>query len=137
MGFFSWKTQDTGKSINNHYSGIPTFKVIMTDNKGNQWVEENYEGYGEFGGKDFYELLSEMNGGSGDRCDGIDRHFSNGKNQIYPSLTENGEHYPLGAPEDCEYQGYFYDEVCERIFEDIPNKTTLMEKLAERQSHEE
>ena len=71
MGFFSWITEDTGRSIVNAYSGLETFKVIMTDDKGNQFVEEDYEGYGEFGGKDYHELLSEMNGGSGYRTEGI------------------------------------------------------------------
>ena len=117
MGFFSWKTQDTNKSINNHYTGIPTFKVIMTDNKGNQWVENNYEGYGMFGGKDYHELLDEMNGGSGDRNIGIDRQFDRDgkyKNQIFPSLSENGHYHNGIAPEDCEYQGYFYPEFWEK-----------------------
>lgn len=79
MGFFSWKTQDTNRSIANIYSNKPTFKVIMLDNKGNKWVEENYEGYGEFGGKDFYVLLAEMNDVKGDfetlRSAGIDLYF--------------------------------------------------------------
>ena len=36
--------------------------VVMCDDKGNKYVEECYEGYGVFGGKDFYELVAEMNG---------------------------------------------------------------------------
>ena len=62
MGFFSWRTQDTDKSIANHYSVRSTFRVQMMDNKGNVWTENNYDGYGVFGGKDYYELLAEMNG---------------------------------------------------------------------------
>jgi hypothetical protein len=62
MGFFSWKTQDTNKSIANQYSNRKPFKVTMSDNKGNKWTETNYEGYGVFGGKDYFELLAEMNG---------------------------------------------------------------------------
>jgi hypothetical protein len=65
MGFFSWKTQDTNKSIANTFSCKPTFKVVMKDNKGNEWVEEDYEGYGVFGGKDYYQLLAEMNNAEG------------------------------------------------------------------------
>ena len=68
MGQFSWITQDTGRSI----SSITPFQVTMTDNKGNKWTENDYEGYGEFGGKDYFSLLSEMNGGNGDRDHGID-----------------------------------------------------------------
>lgn len=41
MGFFSWKTQDTDRSIANNYSKQPTFPVYMTDNKGNRWEEVN------------------------------------------------------------------------------------------------
>ena len=47
MGFFSWETQDTNKSIANRFSKKPLFSVTMTDNKGNRWHEHNYEGYGE------------------------------------------------------------------------------------------
>jgi len=62
MGFFSWKTQDTDRSISNTYSNVKTFTVEMIDNAGNIFTEDNYEGYGRFGGKDYYELLAEMNG---------------------------------------------------------------------------
>jgi len=134
MGFFSWKTNDTTKSINNHYTGIPTFRVIMTDNKGNQWVEDNYEGYGIFGGKDYHELLDEMNGGSGDRLIGIARMYDKKyKNQIFPSLSENGDYHNGIQPEDCEYQGYFYDAVCQECFDDIDNIDELKDKLFENE----
>ena len=112
MGFFSWNTQDTHRSIANAYSELPTFRVVMTDNQGNQFVEENYEGYGVFGGKDYYELLSEMNGGDGDRSHGIDLAFDESKQGRvkYPSLSEDGT-YRDGEPERCKYQGFFYDEM--------------------------
>jgi len=109
MGFFSWITQDTGKSIPNTYSNKNTFKVIMTDNKENQWEESNYEGYGVFGGKDYYALLDEMNGGTGDRMRGIDLFFNDNDDVKYPSLSECGAYF-FKKPEDCPDQGYFYDE---------------------------
>jgi len=62
MGFFSWITQDTNTSIANHHSSQPCATVYMTDDNGNIWEENDYEGYGVFGGKDYYELLAEMNG---------------------------------------------------------------------------
>ncbi len=74
MGFFSWITQDTDRSIPSTYSDRRTFPVYMHDNKGNVFKEDNYEGYGEFGGKDYYELLAEMNGKS-DRLEGITLEF--------------------------------------------------------------
>ena len=62
MGFFSWKTQDTNKSIPSTFSDKKPRPVYLCDNRGNHWYEANYKGYGRFGGKDFYELLAEMNG---------------------------------------------------------------------------
>lgn len=59
-GQFSWFTQDTNSQIGNERENqIP---VYMFDNKGNKWFEPAYEGYGVFGGKDFFELMAEMNG---------------------------------------------------------------------------
>ena len=111
MGFFSWYTQDTDCSIANQYSNEPTFVVFMLDDKGNSWMEDNYEGYGVFGGKDFYELLAEMNGLGSDRQLGIDLAFSS-KPYISPNLVENKARwsYIKEEPESCEHQGYFYPE---------------------------
>ena len=61
MGFFSFITQDTNKSIPNTHSGHKIFTVKMIDNQGNEYIEENYDGYGIFGGKSYYELVGEMN----------------------------------------------------------------------------
>lgn len=68
MGLFSWFTQDTNHRIVNGEN----YKVVMTDDKGNKYVEQCYEGYGKFGGKDYYELLAEMNGLGSDRAKGIE-----------------------------------------------------------------
>ena len=108
MGFFSWITQDTGESIANTHSSRHTFSVTMTDDKGNRWREENYDGYGRFGGKDFYELLDEMNGGSGCRDAGIELSFS-GKPHNSPSLSRCGDYYGGNSPQDCPDQGFFYN----------------------------
>lgn len=117
MGFFSFLTQDTDKSIASSYSNRPTFTVHMVDDKGNVWKEENYEGYGEFGGKDYYELLSEMNGGTGDRSEGISMAFDGdgtGRNPSvkHPNLVEvvRGWEYTPEAPFSCPDQGYFYSD---------------------------
>jgi hypothetical protein len=129
MGFFSWNTQDTDKSIANQYSNRKTFRVQMIDNKGNVWTEDNYEGYGRFGGKDYYELLAEMNGFESDKTGdeytdeargfGINLAFSKNNGSgvgtegvYYPNLVEqaNGWVYEMAGPDSCDYQGYFYDE---------------------------
>ena len=114
MGYFSWKTQDTDRSISNSASCYGTFRCVMTDNEGHQWVEENYEGFGVFGGKDYYELLAEMNGKE-TREEGLELAFSKSPDGIsegvlYPSLSENGDYFGGVSPEPCEFQGFFYDD---------------------------
>lgn len=132
MGFFSWKTQDTDRSIANTYSNNKVFRVQMIDNKGNVWTETQYDGYGVFGGKDYYELLAEMNGFVSDKYEkgtdeytneargfGISLAFSKGNHSgvgtegvYYPNLVEQakGWVYEMAGPDSCDYQGYFYDE---------------------------
>jgi hypothetical protein len=66
MGFFSWFTSDTEKSIANNYSTRETFPVYMITEDGQVFYEEDYGGYGEFGGKDIYVLAAEMNGHKGE-----------------------------------------------------------------------
>ena len=128
MGFFSWKTQDTDRSIANTYSNTKTFRVQMIDNKGNVWTETQYDGYGVFGGKDYYELLAEMNGFTSDstgdtytdeaRGFGISTAFKDNGSGVgtegvyYPNLIEmaDGWVYEMAGPDSCDYQGYFYDE---------------------------
>jgi len=90
-GQFSWITQDTGQQIGSEDENrIP---VYMFDNKGNYYYENRYDGYGDFGGKDYYELLAQMNGyAKGDRMDGIDMAFGkmktpNGGPVLFPALV--------------------------------------------------
>jgi hypothetical protein len=66
MGFFSWFTSDTEKSIANNYSTRSTFPVHMVTEDGMVFTENNYEGYGVFGGKDLYVLIAELNGYKGE-----------------------------------------------------------------------
>lgn len=64
MGFFSWITSDTKKSISNTYSDRGTFPVyvlIPEEFGGGHIKEDCYEGYGVFGGKDVYELVAQWN----------------------------------------------------------------------------
>jgi len=127
MGFFSWNTSDTKRSISNAYSSKDTFTVHMITEDGQVFTEDEYEGYGKFGGKDLYELVAELNGiTEGDeetkRIKGIDICFEdnpigelNGKFK-YPKLVENlpskdnwkEEWDKLEYPVSCRAQGYFY-----------------------------
>jgi len=127
MGFFSWRTQDTDKSIANKWSTRDTFRVQMMDDKGNVWTEDSYDGYGEFGGKDYYELLAEMNGITANNPDelrgkGIELAFSKNNHSgvgtegvLYPNLVEmaDGWRYDPMGPDSCEDQGFFYDDETE------------------------
>lgn len=109
MGFFSWHTNDTDEPIWNAYSGYPTKTIYMIDNKGNEWVEHAYEGYGDFGGKDYYELLAEMNGLGSDRQLGIDLNFNrDGKAYITPNLvTKPNQRWTNREPMNHMGQGYW------------------------------
>jgi hypothetical protein len=109
MGFYSFITQDTHRSIANKYSGRKTFKVYMHDNKGNVYAEDNYEGYGDFGGVDFYELMASMNGMK-DRNEAVNAWCANQRGLLYPNLTEFPDwEWRNELPENCEFQGYFYE----------------------------
>jgi len=126
MGFFSWRTADTDRSIPNRYSGRDTFTVYMRDHKGNMWIEDKYEGYGVFAGKDYYELLAEMNlqkvGSTLVRGDsesmslreiGLWMEFESGlKTLRYPMLFQNINSTYFDSKkqkcDSCYYQGFFY-----------------------------
>jgi hypothetical protein len=111
MGFFSWKTMDTNKSIANDYSNRPTFPVYMHDDKGNVWHEPCYQGYGDFGGKDYYDLVAEMNGYEG-RDKGIDLEFKTDKAGIkFPNIVEAKDwKWQDKQNEYCPAQGFFYGD---------------------------
>ena len=57
MGFFSFITNDSKRSV---IIGQKV-NIYLIDNKGNVYTEEQYDGYGEFGGKDIFILFAEMN----------------------------------------------------------------------------
>ncbi|MEE8428312.1 MAG: hypothetical protein V3S33_02260 [Gammaproteobacteria bacterium] len=77
MGFFSWKTADTGESIANAYADHPNAgrtvyllqpgdeplsqSSFITQHPGDNGVMSGYEGYGMFGGVDAYVWLAQHN----------------------------------------------------------------------------
>lgn len=107
-GQFSWMTQDTDQQIGSEREN--TIEVWMYDNQGNSWYEKRYEGYGEFGGMDYYELLARMNGYSEEDLEnykgsfkemrqlGIDLAFKKlktkdkGKKVLFPALVADGRY---------------------------------------------
>lgn len=115
MGFFSWKTQDTKRSIANRHASRKTITVYMKDDKGNVWEEKSYDGYGEFGGKDYFVLLAEMNGFA-TREEGLELRFHPERyglklNEVkFPNLSESPFwKWVHKRPQDCPDQGYFYE----------------------------
>jgi hypothetical protein len=110
MGFFSWKTSDTQETIWNIYSGKKTIGVYLIDDRGNKWFEDKYDGYGFFGGKDFYELLAEMNGKESDRNIGLDLAFSDNPSEYkFPKLVvdPNIKYEDVPDCKQCRTQGFF------------------------------
>ena len=103
-GQFSWFTQDSDQQIGSEREN--TIDVWMYDNQGNSWYEKHYQGYGEFGGMDYYELLARMNGYSEEdlrkgqemRNLGIDLAFKKlktkdkGKKVLFPALVADGKY---------------------------------------------
>ena len=61
MRQFSWLTGDTGKSITNRDAdegALPVYLILPDDT---YIYEDNYGGYGVFGGRDFYGLVWQLN----------------------------------------------------------------------------
>ena len=121
MGFFSWNTLDTNESISNIYSVRDALPVVMVNPKtGEMFEETEYEGYGVFGGKDYYELLAELNETDEDgvnmRSIGISLELGNNGNNEYiaPLLLtcknkNDWKKYVGQKPTICPFQGFFYE----------------------------
>ena len=114
MGMFSWHTTDNKTVIWNKNSLYETKPIYMIDNKGNEWVEHDYEGYGCFGGKDYYELVAEMNGEAegiteSDRLIGIDISFERENSKyIFPNLVcKPNKKWRNVKPRDHMGQGFY------------------------------
>lgn len=122
MGFFSWKTADTLRSISNSSSvrgALPVY-LITPDNE--KIYEPEYEGYGIFGGYDAYQLLAQWN--VPEQCNGdidhdrivgihigcYDKDMAKLK---YPLKFAEASHWnydDLEYSESCPDQGFFYEE---------------------------
>ena len=130
-GQFSWMAQDTGNQIGSEKQN--TIAVTMFDDKGNKWEEKSYDGYGEFGGKDYYELLAQMNGiENPNRQDGIDIAFDKKKVKgkvLFPALVEDPKHFNFKKhdftqeaehdPNQSWYQEEEYDDDYEEYDESV------------------
>jgi hypothetical protein len=126
MGFFSFMTADTNRSINNCYSGKGVFPVYVIQPKGLPVIlEESYDGYGDFGSRDIFALILAWNAPQlvvGN--DSVDRDLGHA---IFYKLAINGEIIPMKYPPkfsedpnrsydslppsiESNDQGFFWDE---------------------------
>lgn len=142
-GQFSWMTHDTGKQIGSEREN--TIDVWMYDNEGNSWYEDRYEGYGEFGGMDYYELLAKMNGYSEEDLEkgqemrgiGIDLAFGKLKTKdkkrkvLFPALSSSPKYNwkrhdftqeAESDPNQSWYQEDDYDEYDDYYDESVSEK---------------
>lgn len=103
MGYFSWITSDTKRSIPNVNSGRKQFTVHMITENGMVFTEEEYDGYGVFGGKDIYELIAEMNNLEYDKSDDNDARLA-AIELVYETHITNGERtYKQGTRKGCRF----------------------------------
>ena len=118
MGFFSFKTSDTKESVSNIHSSKGALSVKMIDDKGNEYIEREYDGYGVFNNKDYYELVSDMNPNLtsdmdklSDRDKGLTLCFDDKLQPLLPKIVSikcEVEYDRLSDSKNCPNQGYFY-----------------------------
>ncbi len=122
MGQFSWFTNDGVRILDDRRLLKPIVMVgKMPDGSIVRFTEDDsYEGYGVFGGKDYYEFMAEMNGFTADdfggdkeklRRKGIRLAFEGdpcGEKSpyIYPSLSLDGRWYGGVSPKTDPEQGW-------------------------------
>ena len=129
MGFFSWETADTNKSISNNYSSRGALPVYLLLPGNKALFEPSYNGYGVFDGIDVYvwlyfanktdggvvdlDLLRELEGDElqAVRIKGIRLGFSDQENKFSIKLVEDESllYTNVKASEICPKQGFFYD----------------------------
>ena len=125
MGFFSWECAVSKKDIMNRHTRQGATHCVLVCPDDSIIEEDDYDGYGVFGGRDAYDLLAFWNNpdlvddpdaqGQNDwqyRDEGIMLHFSD-KPIPFPLKFVLREHYSgqkyseLGASGDAEGQGFW------------------------------
>ena len=133
MGFMSWTTADTEESISCTHSVRGAQTVYLLQPNGRSPIrEDDYDGYGVFGGQDAFEWLAKENAESmGINIEGLD--FEDLRSigidmfhdmQVpYPlkfSFKANAVYENLEASKSCPEQGFFYDDEEDEDDEDNP-----------------
>lgn len=91
------------------------YVLVPKEFGGGHIEEDNYEGYGVFGGHDIYELVAQWNKGVTDRMVGIDIacYDKDNADLKYPiKIAESPSAVYESEPpsKSCRAQGYFYDD---------------------------
>jgi hypothetical protein len=94
MGFFSYNTCDTQKSIANNYSTRNTFTVHLITEDGQVFTEKDYSGYGDFADKDIFSLTSQLNGFVGTEDEAREHFFKNITKRGF--ISPDGKEYLYG-----------------------------------------
>lgn len=164
MGFFSWWTrahrgkqsrpiyntfflkriQEEGEHDMEKFCQKVWMHVPGADGKlASSHLEENYEGYGVFGGVDYYVALSKCNPEAHDdmsdmtddqhRSRGIDLTFSSPKARIFPVFTESKTYEGSFSTEceSCEGQGYWIED-CDQLSESSESSEQKQHPSAEK-----
>ncbi len=120
MGFSSYLTSDTKKSIWNIYTGLSRTVYMLQPNGLPPIRDDAYQGYMRFGGVDVFEWVARINKLEGLTTDeeyrdaGLsllyDKHRS--KDVYLPrfSFDKDAVYEALPDAEFCPYQGYFMDD---------------------------
>ncbi len=130
-GQFSWMTHDTNDQIGSERQN--TIDVYMYDNEGNKWKETRYDGYGNFGGMDYYDLVATMNGYDADRQKGIDLAFGKLKTKdkkrktLFPALVTdpryNWKRHDFTEEADSDpNQSWYQEEEYDDYYESVDEK---------------
>ena len=131
MGFFSYKTSDTNKSIPNIYSGKEPVPVkILWPHTNEITISRSYAGYGVFNGNDVFASIAIANGFYAEILGRPEEeNQENARTAFFlqelpvdlDALHQKGLKVPkiaslaftcdmsaLPGPQNCEHQGYFY-----------------------------
>lgn len=108
MGQFSWISKNNDEQIRCEAHNGQEVWMVYKDQSGHVQVahETEYEGYGEFGGVDYYEAVALMNGGYG-RITGIDIAFGFAKFNSPQLFTRTPSQYAIdnidfGTPNETD-----------------------------------
>ena len=120
MGFFSFKTADTQEPIRKMHTGEHRTVFLLQPNSKPPIAEDAYEGYGDFGGIDYYQWLYDANAeslnlpknisGDNKRKAAIDLHYDEEVQLTHPlkfSFNPDAVYESLPASLDDPDQGFF------------------------------